>query len=112
MSNEPLSELAFWTARLAGAAAGSAISVAYLLPHTRREAATRFLIGVVTGLVFGPPAGLMLAERFGIDGVLSLAEVSVMGSAAASLSAWWALGILSRLAAGVGRRTGGEGDAR
>ena len=79
MTMEPAPLLTLWGAKLAGAAAGSAISVAYLLPKSRREAATRFLIGLVTGVVFGAPAGLMLADRlalgrladsFGRDGPL------------------------------------------
>ena len=66
MTMEPAPLLTLWGAKLAGAAAGSAISVAYLLPKSRREAATRFLIGLVTGVVFGAPAGLMLADRLAL----------------------------------------------
>ena len=57
MSPEPMSGLALWLSKIAGATAGAAISVAYLLPRGRREAAIRFLIGVVTGVVFGRPPG-------------------------------------------------------
>ena len=49
-----------WAAKGAGAVAGSAISLAYILPQGRREAAVRFAVGVVCGLVFGGTAGLML----------------------------------------------------
>ncbi|MCW4113857.1 DUF6107 family protein [Aurantimonas sp. MSK8Z-1] len=98
MTDGTVSVLALWGAKLAGAVAGSAISVAYLLPRGRREAALRFLIGLVTGLTFGVPAGLMLAARLGIDKILEPPELAVMGSAAASLCAWWALGVLSRFA--------------
>lgn len=111
MTTEPIAGLALWGAKLAGAAAGSAISVAYLLPKGRREAAARFLIGVVTGLVFGAPAGLSLASRLGIGEALAPAELAIMGSAAASLCAWWALGVLQRLAAGLFRDEGGAGGA-
>ncbi|MEF2073825.1 DUF6107 family protein [Consotaella aegiceratis] len=90
--------LIMWGAKFAGAVAGSAISVVYLLPHGRREAAVRFVTGLVTGLVFGTPAGLALAEHLGVGRLLSPGEVAMMGSAAASLCAWWALGILSRFA--------------
>ena len=46
-----------WAAKGAGAVAGSAISLAYLLPDGRRDAAVRFAVGVVCGLVFGGTAG-------------------------------------------------------
>ena len=99
MSAEPITAGAAWVAKLAGAAAGSAISVAYLLPRGRREAAARFMIGVVTGLVFGAPAGLALASQLDLGEALSASERIMMGSAAASLCAWWALGVLARFAA-------------
>lgn len=105
MTAEPFSILTLWGAKVAGAAAGSAISVAYLLPHGRREAALRFMTGLVTGLVFGGPSGVMLASRLGIEEMLSASELAVMGSAAASLCAWWALGVLSRFAEQLFRRT-------
>lgn len=112
MSADPLSGLAFWSAKLAGAVAGSAISVAYLLPRGRREAAARFLIGIVTGLVFGAPAGLSLAAHLGLSEALDPSELVVMGSAAASLCAWWALGALARFCAALFREGAerGEGD--
>lgn len=106
MTADPISGLALWGAKLAGAAAGSAISVAYLLPKGRREAAVRFLIGIVTGIVFGAPAGLALADRLGFGEALSPVELAMMGSAAASLCAWWALGVLSRFAARLFREPG------
>ncbi|MEX6505627.1 DUF6107 family protein [Jiella sp. M17.18] len=106
MSPEPVSGVALWLSKIAGAAAGSAISVAYLLPRGRREAALRFLIGLVTGVVFGPPAGLMLAERLKLGSALDPLDLALMGSAAASLCAWWALGILARFAEGLFRPRG------
>lgn len=109
MTAEPISGLALWGAKLLGAAAGSAISVAYLLPKGRREAAARILVGLVTGLVFGAPAGLALAEKLGLGGALNPSELALMGSAAASLCAWWALGILSRFAGRLFRDGGGSG---
>lgn len=112
MTADPLSGLALWGAKLAGAVAGSAISVAYLLPRGRREAAARFLIGIVTGLVFGAPAGLSLAAHLGLIEALDQSERAIMGSAAASLCAWWALGILARFCATLfrdGNRPGGGG---
>jgi hypothetical protein len=85
-----------WLAKGAGAVAGSAVSVAYLLPSGRREAAIRFAIGVVCGLVFGGTAGLKIASELGVEHVLAPIELVLMGSAAASLCAWWALGFLIR----------------
>lgn len=85
-----------WLAKLAGAVAGSAISLAYILPAGRREAAVRFAVGVACGLVFGGTAGLKIAAELGIDKTIGDGELLLMGSAAASLSAWWALGLVSR----------------
>jgi hypothetical protein len=92
-----LSETAWlWLAKGAGAVAGSAISIAYILPAGRREAAVRFAVGVASGLVFGGAAGLKIAAELGIADVIGAAELMLMGSAAASLCAWWAVGLISR----------------
>lgn len=85
-----------WLAKLAGAVVGSAISLAYILPSGRREAAIRFAVGVACGLVFGGTAGLKIATELGIAKSIGNSELVLMGSAAASLSAWWALGIISQ----------------
>lgn len=85
-----------WLARAAGAVAGSAISLAYMLPAGRREAGIRFGVGVASGLVFGGAAGLKLAAELGIDGMIGPFEAMLMGSATASLCAWWALGPIMR----------------
>ena len=93
-----ISETAWiWLAKGAGAAAGSAVSLAYVLPAGRREAAIRFSTGLACGLVFGGTAGLKIATELGIADVLGAGEAALMGSAAASLCAWWALGLLIRL---------------
>ena len=84
-------------AKGAGAVAGSAISLAYILPHGRREAAVRFAVGVVCGLVFGGTAGLKIAAELGIERLIGTGETMLMGSAAASLCAWWALGAVIRI---------------
>ena len=83
-----------WAAKGAGAIAGSAISIAYILPAGRRDAAVRFAVGVACGLVFGSATGLKIAAELGIEGLLSPIELMLMGSAAASLCAWWAIGFL------------------
>lgn len=85
-----------WLAKGAGAIAGSAISLAYLLPSGRREAAVRFAVGVACGLVFGGTVGLKIATELGVAGALSAGELMLMGSAAASLFAWWAIGFVLR----------------
>jgi hypothetical protein len=46
------------------------------------------------GLVFGGPAGVALAQWMGVSEMLSPDETVLMGSAAASLAAWWVLGVL------------------
>ena len=95
-----------WAAKGAGATAGSAISLAYLLPRGAREAAVRFAVGLTTGLVFGSTAGLWIAGRLDLTGELPPAEIALIGSAAASLSAWWALGALQRFATRIARDDG------
>jgi hypothetical protein len=100
-----------WAAKGAGAVAGSAVSLAYMLPAGRREAAIRFAVGVVSGLVFGGAAGMKIATELGLAGLLAPWEVSLVGAAAASLSAWWALGLVMRLMSGerpAARRRGGR----
>lgn len=84
-------------AKLFGAVAGSAVSIAYMLPAGRREAVLRFVIGVIAGLVFGAAAGLKIATELGIEENLSPFEMTLSGAAAASLCAWWGLGLISRL---------------
>lgn len=101
-----------WAARGAGAVAGSAISLAYMLPRGRREAAIRFAVGVVSGLVFGGTAGLKIAAELGLSDRLGSAEAMLMGSAAASLCAWWAIGFLMRLfQRGATKKKERDGDA-
>lgn len=95
-----------WAAKGAGAVAGSAISLAYVLPHGRRDAAVRFAVGVACGLVFGGAAGIKIATELGIAELLAPAELTLMGAAAASLTAWWALGLLMRLMNGPTTKAG------
>ena len=85
-----------WAAKALGAVAGSAISIAYMLPQGRREAAIRFAVGVVAGLVFGGAAGIKIAAELDIADRLGPVETMLMGSTAASLCAWWAVGFVSR----------------
>jgi len=99
-----------WLAKGAGAIAGSAISIAYILPAGRRDAAVRFAVGVACGLVFGGAAGLKIATELGISGKLSATEIMLMGSAAASLCAWWALGFLMTAFGRGSERLEGDGD--
>ncbi|RYH99137.1 MAG: hypothetical protein EON48_17985 [Acetobacteraceae bacterium] len=97
---------AFWTERAIGASAGAAVSLVYMLPADRREAACRFLAGVISGMVFGGPAGVLIAGRLGIAAHLSASEIMLSGAAAVSLSAWWGLGVLARIARRRGKREG------
>lgn len=97
-----------WAAKGAGAVAGSAVSLAYVLPSGRREAAARFATGLTCGLVFGGTAGLKIAAELGITPALGAGEIVLMGSAAASLCAWWALGFAMRMFGGPAG-TGGKG---
>ncbi len=83
--------------RILGASAGAAVSLIHFLPKSRREAASRFLTGLACGIVFGGPTGLWLEQVLSLQ-ALSPGELMLSGSAAASLCAWWGLGILSRMA--------------
>jgi hypothetical protein len=91
-------------AKAAGAAAGAGISLIYLLPRDGQEAASRFFTSMCCGLIFGGPVGFWLVERMGISDRISTSEVMLTGSAAASLSAWWVMGALARVAARYGGR--------
>ena len=86
-----------WLAKILGALTGSIVSLAYVMPRGRREAASRLLVGVVTGLIFGGTAGVKLADTMGLLGKVSAFEITLMGATLASLSAWWGLGALQRL---------------
>lgn len=101
--HDPGAILDVWAAKTAGAFAGAGVSLIYLLPKSRREAASRFATGMTCGLIFGGPTGLWLVERLGISGALSEPETMLAGSAAASLCAWRVLGALSRLAERYGK---------
>ncbi len=85
-----------WAAKIAGAVAGSAISLAYMLPKGRREAAIRLMVGIICGLIFGGAAGVKIADMLALDKALGSAELMLIGSASASLAAWSALGIFKR----------------
>jgi len=87
-----------WFAKIVGAVAGSAVSLAYMLPNDKREAAIRFAVGIICGMVFGGAAGVKIAETFSLQTSLGRAEIMLMGSTAASLAAWSVLGILKRFA--------------
>lgn len=95
-------------ARIAGAVCGALVSLAYMMPKGAREAAARAIVGIASGLVFGGPAGVALAGRMGVGDVLTPDETVLMGSAATSLTAWWVLGALTRIADRAGRGRGGK----
>jgi hypothetical protein len=108
LGNEPGALSGIWAAKALGATAGAGISLIYLLPKSRREAASRFMTGLSCGLIFGGPTGIWLTTRLGIGGQLSGVEVMLAGAAAASLSSWWVLGALARVAERFGRGAGGD----
>lgn len=95
-----------FSARLIGAVAGSAISLIYLLPKGRREAAVRLATGVACGLIFGGPAGVWCATRLGLTQHLQASEVMLAGATLASFTAWWGLGLLVRLTTRAGPKSG------
>ncbi len=91
-------EVWIFIAKACGAIAGSAISIAYLLPRNRREAFLRFAVGITIGMIFGTATGFKLADYLEITDRMSEVDMALSGAALASLTAWWALGVLSRLA--------------
>ncbi|MEM1039800.1 MAG: DUF6107 family protein [Pseudomonadota bacterium] len=84
-------------AKMIGSIAGSIISLAYILPRGRREAALRLAVGIITGLVFGTTVGLKMADSLGVLEHLTVFETTLIGSTLASLCAWWAIGLLHRI---------------
>jgi hypothetical protein len=62
-------------AKAAGAIAGSAVSLAYMLPRDKSEAAIRFIVGIVCGLAFGGAAGIKIAAELDIGGELGKTEL-------------------------------------
>lgn len=94
------------SARLIGAVAGSALSLVYLLPKGRREAAVRFLTGMSCGMIFGGPTGVWCAQQLSLEDSLTSAEIMLAGATLASFLAWWGLGLLVRLTAKAGSKTG------
>ncbi|QND52393.1 hypothetical protein HB779_11105 [Phyllobacterium sp. 628] len=95
-------------AKAAGAIAGSAVSLAYMLPRDKGEAAIRFIVGIVCGLAFGGAAGVKIAAELDIRGQLGDGELMLMGAAAASLAAWTALGVFARITARMGESKSAE----
>ena len=89
--------VAEWSARGAGAIAGSSISLVYFLPKQRHEAVSRLIVGVLIGLVFGPSAGEKLVQFMALDVHPEQFEVVLMGAASANFASWWALGMLVRM---------------
>lgn len=86
-----------WFAKIAGATAGSFTSLAYILPRGKRDAAIRFAVGVICGVVFGGAAGVKISEVLALGGLLGQAELMLIGSAVASLAAWSAIGVFQHL---------------
>lgn len=94
---------AMLAARMSGAVAGALVSLVYMMPRGAREAFARAIAGIVSGLVFGAPVGVALAHWMGVTSLLSAPETLLMGSASASMTAWWVLGALARIADRTGR---------
>ena len=93
-----------WATRALGASAGAAVSLVYLLPKSRREAASRFFTGLACGTIFGGPTGIWIAERLALADRLSASEVVLSGVGGGRPLCLVGLGILSRLAGRYGAR--------
>lgn len=85
-----------YLAKVAGAMAGSAVSLAYMLRHGKRDAAIRFGVGVICGVVFGGATAIKISDTLALEGLLGATELLLIGSFAAGFSAWSALGICKR----------------
>ena len=75
--SEFANEAGIWAARITGAVAGAGVSLVYLLPKSKREAASRFITGVSCGMIFGGPIGLWIVQQLDIAGALSGREIMV-----------------------------------
>jgi hypothetical protein len=85
-----------WSIRSAGAIAGSSVSLVYLLPKKRHEAASRLIVGILCGVIFAKAAGTKLVQIMALDVAPAALEVTLMGATAASFASWWLLGLLVR----------------
>lgn len=92
-THDPGGETMLWLARALGAVAGSAISLAYVLPRGRRDAAIRFMSGTAGGFMFGTPIGIYVAEHLAIADKLTAEQTVLMGAGLSSLLLWWAIGV-------------------
>ena len=92
----PMTDALVWTAKAAGALAGSLVSLAYLMPRGRRDAFLRLGVGVAVGLVFGGTAGVKIADWLDVLGKVHPMEIALVGAASCSLASWWTLGALER----------------
>ncbi|MEJ5018747.1 DUF6107 family protein [Ochrobactrum vermis] len=90
-----------YLAKVAGAMAGSAVSLAYMLRHGKRDAAIRFGVGVICGVVFGGATAIKISDTLALEGLLGATELLLIGSFAAGFSAWSALGICKRYLDGL-----------
>ncbi len=97
-----------WLAKITGAVSGSAVSLAYMLPKGKREAAIRFAVGLMCGMIFGGAAGVKIAEHLTLTNSLGQAELMLMGSAAASFAAWTALGFFKCFTDRLKNQVGGS----
>jgi hypothetical protein len=89
--------LADWSVRGAGALAGSSVSLVYMVPKRRREAVSRFVVGMIAGLIFSHAVGEKLATWFALEVPLERLEILLIGASAASFASWWALGLIVRI---------------
>lgn len=85
-----------WFSKVAGSIAGAIISLFYMPPHGRREAAARFVVGIICGIVFGGAASVKITKALALEAVLGRTELMLIGSTSASLASWSALGVCKR----------------
>lgn len=86
--NSPESDPLLW--KVAGAVAGTIISLAYIRPLNIRDAISRAVVSMTSGVVFG----FFVLEYFELSPTI---EHIIASSALAALLAWFIIGMAIRL---------------
>lgn len=88
-------QFGYWIAKILGAFAGSAFSLAFMAPETKREAINRMGCGVFVGTIFGGAAVDWIEKQLDIS-IGTDIERAIAGAFIASFVAWYVLGVVYR----------------
>jgi hypothetical protein len=89
-------DFGFWVAKMLGAFAGSAFSLAFMPSRTMWETSVRLICRLFVGTVFGSSTAGWLEKQFELS-VGTEMERTIIGSFIAAFMAWYALGFAVRL---------------